>query len=291
MRAIDESISTTSALNGVHQRRLLFARILGADGEAAMPNPFCVLLVASLGDLDVWVGRACAAALAFPRERAALKAIARLEDGTLFLVERGRQIDDPRIAALTRMLGEPTARHLCAILVTALEDPLIADAVFVERAALAFDAHLASRLTFTRASCTERGGLARWQQERAMELLMRHPAHSVPLDQLASVCRLSVSHFVRAFRKSTGLPPHRWLVVRRVNLCKDSLVADRQRPLVDIALACGFADQSHFTRTFSRITGMTPGAWRRYALVHVEERQATSFSDASDHARASMSMS
>lgn len=291
MSAVPESSSTSPTLNDAHQRRLLLARILAADGETVMPNHFCVLLVAALGDLDVWVGRACATAPAFPRERAALKVIARLEDGTLFLVERHRQIDDPRIAALTRILGEQTARHLCAIVVTALQDPLTADAVFVERAALAFDAHLASTLTYKRASCTERGALARWQQERAIELLMRHPAHSVPLDQLASVCRLSVSHFVRAFRKSTGLPPHRWLVVHRVNLCKDSLVADRQRPLADIALSCGFADQSHFTRTFSRITGMTPGAWRRYALVQVDARHAASYSDASGHARAAMSMS
>jgi AraC-like DNA-binding protein len=260
------SSSMTPAGHGPTQRRLLGGRTLYADG-VPLPDPFCLLLVSVLGDLSLWLGRACAASLALPLERVPLEAIARLDDGTLFLVDRRRQVDDPRVAALTRILIEPTVRHLAASLVTALDDPLMADAVFVERAALAFDAHLSSRLTFSRAPCMERGGLARWQQERASELLLRHPSRSVPLNELADVCRLSVSHFVRAFRKSTGLPPHRWLVVRRVNLCKDLLVADRRRPLADIALACGFADQSHFTRTFSRIAGMTPGAWRRHALA------------------------
>jgi AraC-like DNA-binding protein len=58
------------------------------------------------------------------------------------------------------------------------------------------------------------------------------------------------------------MSPHQWLLKCRVDLAKD-LLSNRKLLLSDIALACGFADQSHFTRVFARMTGASPGAWRR----------------------------
>ncbi|MDI3566837.1 helix-turn-helix transcriptional regulator [Bradyrhizobium sp. Arg816] len=59
------------------------------------------------------------------------------------------------------------------------------------------------------------------------------------------------------------LSPHKWLLKRRVDQAK-SLLRDRTLPLSDVALSCGFNDQSHFTRFFAKLTGVTPGAWRRH---------------------------
>jgi AraC-like DNA-binding protein len=59
-----------------------------------------------------------------------------------------------------------------------------------------------------------------------------------------------------------GIAPHRWLLNRRVELAKD-LLRDRESSLSEIALRCGFADQSHFTRVFTRRAGVSPGSWRR----------------------------
>ncbi len=73
--------------------------------------------------------------------------------------------------------------------------------------------------------------------------------------------------FARAFRQTTGMPPHRWLLARRVDRAKELLAASPMR-LADIALACGFADQSHFTKVFTRMAGTSPGAWRREHLTH-----------------------
>jgi AraC family transcriptional regulator len=84
----------------------------------------------------------------------------------------------------------------------------------------------------------------------------------VPLKEVARECRLSVSHFSRAFRRSMGAAPHNWLLTRRVEAAKDKLRDDRLS-LSDVALACGFADQSHLTRVFTRMVGVSPGAWRR----------------------------
>jgi AraC family transcriptional regulator len=84
----------------------------------------------------------------------------------------------------------------------------------------------------------------------------------VSLTQLAAASRLSASYFTRAFRRSTGVPSHRWLMQRRIDKAKD-LLRNSGQSLNEIALACGFADQSHFTTVFTRMVGASPGAWRR----------------------------
>src|SRR6185436_18144716 len=107
-----------------------------------------------------------------------------------------------------------------------------------------------------------RGGLSSRHERRAKELLRQNLGGNITLDQLAAECGLSIRHFARAFRESTGVPPHRWLLLQRVEQAKELLRRSAQ-PLVDIALACGFADQSHFTRVFTAVMGASPGNWRR----------------------------
>jgi AraC-like DNA-binding protein len=79
---------------------------------------------------------------------------------------------------------------------------------------------------------------------------------------LARACGQSTKHFSRAFCQSIGLPPHQWLLQRRVDKAKQ-LLRDSRSPLADVAVDCGFADQSHFTRVFTRAVGISPGQWRR----------------------------
>jgi AraC-like DNA-binding protein len=107
-----------------------------------------------------------------------------------------------------------------------------------------------------------RGGLAPWQLKRAEALMSRNLSVQVPLGQVAEECGLSVRHLARAFRQSTGVPPHRWLLDRRVERAKE-LLPNSKLSLSDVALACGFGDQSHFTRTFTATVRLSPGVWRR----------------------------
>lgn len=108
----------------------------------------------------------------------------------------------------------------------------------------------------------KRGGLAPWQERRAKQRLTADVAEPTTLNDLAQECRMSVSHFSRAFRQTTGMTAHQWLTHHRVEVAKQ-ILRDGGSELSDVALTCGFADQSHFSRVFSRAVGMPPGAWRR----------------------------
>ncbi len=107
-----------------------------------------------------------------------------------------------------------------------------------------------------------RRGLAPWQERRIRQLVAENLSGSLSVTELASACGLSKSHFSTAFRASFGCPPHRWIVIRRVERAKHLLLTS-QRRLCDIALEAGFADQSHLTRMFTRCAGQSPAAWRR----------------------------
>ncbi len=164
-------------------------------------------------------------------------------------------------------VDDPILRNLGLSLLGAFERPEQVSRIFIDHATLGVCAHIAHTYGGMRAKAPlSRGGLAPWQERRAKEILSSNLAENVGLKELAEECGLSVSHFSRAFRRSTGAAPHKWLLEYRVDAAKP-LLRERQLPLSAVALTCGFADQSHFTRTFTRVVGVSPGAWRRYLEV------------------------
>ncbi|WP_211101524.1 AraC family transcriptional regulator [Niveispirillum sp. SYP-B3756] len=120
-------------------------------------------------------------------------------------------------------------------------------------------------------STPHRGGLAPWQLRRVLRM-MGNLAGDHGLADLARECGISVGHFSRAFKQSAGMSPHQWLLERRVAQARH-LLATSPSPIAEIAQQCGFADQSHLTRVFERITGTTPGRWRRQLPGVVPENE------------------
>ncbi len=106
------------------------------------------------------------------------------------------------------------------------------------------------------------GGLSPRQLRRACNFIIEHFSEDIRLDDLAELTELTCKHFARAFRQSTGLPPHQYLIAQRIEAAKRRLV-DGRSSLAEIAVECGFADQSHFTAAFRKAVGAPPGAWRR----------------------------
>jgi len=106
------------------------------------------------------------------------------------------------------------------------------------------------------------GGLAVWQQDRAIELLHKHLDGDLTLPGLAKECGLSPGRFMRGFKKSFGVPVHRYLLQRRIQAAK-SVLLHSDKSLLTVALDAGFSDQPAFNRSFREIVGTSPGQWRR----------------------------
>jgi AraC-like DNA-binding protein len=104
--------------------------------------------------------------------------------------------------------------------------------------------------------------LAPWQERLAKQQLSAGIQGTVRIGDVARSCRLSFRHFVTAFTNTVGISPYRWFLERRIARAKQ-LLSHSELTLAEIALDCGFSDQSHFTKAFSRIAGTTPGSWRR----------------------------
>ena len=153
--------------------------------------------------------------------------------------------------------------HLAASVLPFFHRSAASDQMILDHIALAFHARLASEYSGAPVDVRlSQGGLAPWQARRAKDFIEADLTRGPTLLEIADECGLSASHFSRAFRKTTGRPPHRWLLERRVDAAKGHLV-DPDLALSDIAKLCGFSDPSHFSRVFSKSTGETPGSWRR----------------------------
>jgi AraC-like DNA-binding protein len=102
--------------------------------------------------------------------------------------------------------------------------------------------------------------LTEWQLRSIEAAIEQRPDHS-SLRVLAALVGLTETRFSKAFRATTGLPPHRWIMRRRTERAK-TLLADPDLSLTEIAYTCGYSSSSHFSSSFGSETGMTPSGFR-----------------------------
>jgi AraC-like DNA-binding protein len=107
-----------------------------------------------------------------------------------------------------------------------------------------------------------RGGLPPATLNRLRGFIDANLGANIDLGSLATNAELSLFHFARAFKQSEGVTPHRYILERRVAKARELLTGSRE-PLAQIALATGFADQSHFARRFREVVGLSPGEYRK----------------------------
>jgi transcriptional regulator GlxA family with amidase domain len=91
-----------------------------------------------------------------------------------------------------------------------------------------------------------------------------------PVQRLARVSRVSEAHFARSFKQAFGIPPHRYLLTRRIERAT-ALLRDTNRPITEIAFDTGWESLGTFGRTFRDVTGESPGATRARARVAPRE--------------------
>jgi AraC family transcriptional regulator len=105
-------------------------------------------------------------------------------------------------------------------------------------------------------------GLPRSALRRALDYIGDNLASDPSLAGMAGAAGLSPNHFSKLFKRSTGLPPHQYVIRQRIEKAK-ALLAGTDLPVGVVARDCGFSDQAHLTRHFRRLVGATPTSFRR----------------------------
>jgi AraC family transcriptional regulator len=211
----------------------LYLRNFGDDYRAELNGPFDFLLLELSTDF---------------LQQTALENGLRLGGGfTPFAGE-----DDQVLSNLMRAFAPTLAR------------PQEASGLFVDQLSMAIGLHLlyAHGRAVAAPALSRMPALARWQEQRAKDIMEARLSSDVSVAEIAEACSLSRGYFIRAFRAATGMTPHRWLMQRRVQEAR-KMIEESGRPLAEIAAACGFSDQSHLTRHFTQIVGVPPGRLRR----------------------------
>ena len=124
--------------------------------------------------------------------------------------------------------------------------------------------HLIRHVSATRQSARRRNGtLPRAKLRAVVEYIEEHLDSGPTLEQMAAIARLSPNYFAWQFKRATGLPPHQYVLDRRVERAKQFLQAGSDISLAEVAAKAGFSDQSQFSHHFKRLIGVTPGQFRK----------------------------
>jgi AraC family transcriptional regulator len=135
----------------------------------------------------------------------------------------------------------------------------VGGSLLVESLANVLAVHLIRHITGPRRELASADGvLPRHKLRRVVEYIMENLGGSPTLEQIAAVAYLSPYHFARQFKAATGLPPHQYVITRRVERAQHLLRTDGRLGLAEVAFRSGFANQSHFCFQFKRIVGVTP---------------------------------
>jgi AraC family transcriptional regulator len=110
------------------------------------------------------------------------------------------------------------------------------------------------------------GAMPRGRLRAVVEYIEEHLTASPTLEQMAAVARLSPYHFARQFKSAIGLPPHQFVIMRRVERAK-LLLQGGDLPLTEVAAHAGFSGQSVFCLHFKRLVGVTPRQFRMSARI------------------------
>lgn len=136
------------------------------------------------------------------------------------------------------------------------------DSLFADWVALAFHAHIVSAYGNVGTLKNFRYEMPPWRLRQVTEWMSDRLSDPLSIAAIAAQAGMAPDHFARAFRNATGQPPHKWLMRKRIARAK-ALLASSDLAISEIAVTCGFVDQSHLTRIFSRMERVTPAAWRR----------------------------
>jgi AraC family transcriptional regulator len=157
---------------------------------------------------------------------------------------------------------DPLQHHIALVLQTAITAESRAEHLYAAALAEALVVHFLRRYAASRPSLHQAtGGLVPYKLQRTLAYIKAHLEHKLSLTTLATVAQMSPTHFAHLFKHATGLAPHKYVTLCRMEHAKRLLV-ETDVSLIEIGHQVGCADQSHFTALFRKHVSMTPKAYR-----------------------------
>jgi len=154
------------------------------------------------------------------------------------------------------------AEQLGKKLLSGLETEGEASQIYVETLANQLALHLLQTYSATQSLAERRAAkLSPFKLQRAIDYIDEHLRDDLTLSSISEALAMSPGHFAHAFRQSTGLPPHRYVLERRIERAK-SLLRQTELPITEVAQLIGCASHSHFSVLFHRSTGCSPRDYR-----------------------------
>jgi AraC family transcriptional regulator len=186
-----------------------------------------------------------------------------LEPIHLQQVAESAGLDGDRVGLVTQFgAADGMIQHLAHSFAQELHQPGVGGRLFTESLTNTLIVHLIRQYSVQREGRLPSGGsLTRQHLQRVQDFIQDQLSADLSLESLAAQVHLTPFHFSRVFKQATGLSPHQYVIHQRVEAAK-RLLNQPQLSLADIAAEVGFADQSHLTRHFKRITGLTPSQLR-----------------------------
>jgi AraC family transcriptional regulator len=182
------------------------------------------------------------------------------------LFSLGAEVDAPEDIELIPQFAtkrDPLIQGILLSLQEELNSNIQANNLYVEQLTTTLVIHLLKKYCVKKpVLITNNDGLPKYKLRKTLEYIHAHLNQDIKLADLAGYVGMSQYYFVRLFKQSMGIAPYQYVIQQRVEKAKQLLKQGRVT-ITDIALQCGFANQSHFTKHFRQLTGVTPKVYQQ----------------------------